>query len=391
MIYLDHAATTPLRPEVLDAMLPYLRGDYGNASSLHGLGRRARVAVDQAHEAVARVVGCEPGEVVFTSGGTEADNAALVGVLTAPEMRASGRTGLLTSRTEHEAIRRCAERMERGGHRVAWLDPTPNGAVDPEAVSEALSATEGIGLVSTMAVNNVVGAVTDVAAVAAVAHAHGVLAHTDAVQAAGLRSVRLDDLGVDLLSLSAHKVGGPKGVGALVVRGGTPFQPLVVGGSQERGRRGGTENVAALVGFAHALSLADAECEATAARVRTLQRRLRTHLADALGDRLRFNTSASEVASAAHILSVSVPPGPREALDGDLLVMSLDLDGVAVSVGSACSSGALEPSPVLLAMGIDRSTASATVRFSLGRTTTEADVDAGAASFVRVVRRLLAG
>lgn len=388
-IYLDHAATTPLRDEVLDAMLPFLRGEYGNASSAHGYGRRARVAVDAARETVARVIGCEPGEVLFTSGGTEANNAALVGVLTSPEQRASGRTGLVTSRAEHEAVRRTASRLAEDGHAVHWVDPMPTGAVDPTAVAATLEATEGVGLVSVMLANNEVGALTDVPVLANECRERGVLVHTDAVQAAGLLPVQIDGLGVDLLTLSAHKIGGPKGVGALVVRNGTPFRPLVVGGAQERGRRGGTENVAAVVGFAHALTLAEAEREGAAVWVRALRDGLRSRLANAVGAALQVNTPEQSEASAPHILSVSVRPGPAGPLDGDLLLMSLDLDGVAVSAGSACTSGALEPSAVLLAMGVDRATAGATVRFSLGRTTMPDEVDAGADAFIRIVRRLM--
>ena len=389
--YLDHAATTPLRPEVLDAMLPFLREHYGNASSVHGPGRRARVAVEGARRVVAAVLGCEPGEVVFTSGGTEADNAALRGTLTGAALRETGRPGLVTSAVEHEAVRQPAQRLAAEGHPVTVVAPAPTGAVDPDAVARAL--TDATGLVSLMWVNNETGAVNAVADLAAAAHAAGARFHTDAVQAAGLLPLDVEATGVDLLSLSAHKVNGPKGVGALYLRAGTPFDALVAGGAQERRRRGGTENVAGIVGLATALALADAERAAHATRLRALQLRLGRQLAEAFGDRLRVNTPLDGLAAAAaptapHILNVSLRPGAAGPLDGEMLIAGLDLAGVSVSAGSACTSGALEPSPVLLAMGVDRDTATATVRFSLGRSTTDADVDAAVAALTTLVDRM---
>lgn len=383
MIYLDHAATTPLRAEALDAMLPWLRDGFGNASSLHAAGRRARVAVDAARETVARVVGCEPGEVVFTSGGTEADNAAL-NLLRAPAMRAAGRTALVTSAAEHEAVRRPAERLAADGHAVTVLPPTATGAADVDAMIAALSPA--VGLVSAMWVNNETGAVTDVRRLADAAHAAGAWLHTDAVQAPGVLPLDVDALGADLVTLSAHKVGGPKGAGALIVRAGVTFESFVAGGAQERGRRGGTENVAAIVGFAAALRLAADEQPATAARLAGLRARMLDRLDDALPGRFVVNTPLD--ASAPHVLSVSFPPGARGALDGQMLLAGLDLDGVAVSAGSACTSGALEPSHVLLAMGVPRETAGATIRVSLGRETTADEIDAAAEALARVVTRV---
>ena len=391
MPYLDHAATTPLRAEALDAMLPWLREHHGNPSSLHGAGRRARVAVEQARTRIAGVLGCEPGEVVFTSGGTEADNLALRGVLAG----ADGRGGLVTSATEHEAVLRTAEALAAEGHAVTVLAPDGAGRLTAGAVADALD--DETALVSAMLVNNETGAVNPVAEIADVARQGGAAVHTDAVQAAGLLPLGVDALGVDLLSLSGHKVGGPKGVGALYVRGGTPFAGVQTGGSQERGRRGGTENVAAIVGFAEALALADAEREAHAERLAALRDRLRDRVTAAFGDRVVVNTPAE---AAPHVLSVSFPPRPArggaagdgaggaEPLDGEMLLAALDLEGVEASAGSACTSGALEPSHVLLAQGVDRATAAATVRFSLGRGTTAADVDAAADALARVVGRV---
>ena len=378
-------------------MLPWLREHHGNPSSLHAAGRRARVAVERARGQVADVLGCEPGEVVFTSGGTEADNLALRGVLTGAARRETGRGGLVTSATEHEAVLRTADSLESEGHPVAVLPPDGAGRLTAQAVADAL--TDETGLVSAMLVNNETGAVNPVAEIAEAAHRGatrrgGAAVHTDAVQAAGLYALDVDALGVDLLSLSGHKVGGPKGVGALYVRTGTPFGAAQTGGAQERGRRGGTENVAAVVGFAEALALAEAERAEHAARLVVLRDRLREHVTSAFGADVRVNTPAG---AAPHVLSVSFPPRPaglrsaglRSApLDGEMLLTALDLEGVAASAGSACTSGALEPSHVLLAQGLDRATAAATVRFSLGRGTTAADVDAAAEALVRVVGRM---
>ncbi len=363
-------------------MLPFLREAFGNPSSLHGPGRRARVAVDRARERVAAVLGAEPGEVVFTSGGTEADNAAIRGVLTGAARRQTGRPGLVTSAAEHDAVLETARALAADGHPVAVLAPDPDGRLTPSAVADAVDADTG--LVSAMWVNNETGAINPVREIAEVAHAAGALVHTDAVQAPGGLALDVDALGVDLLSLSAHKVGGPKGVGALFVRAGTPFAASQTGGAQERRRRGGTENVAGVVGFAEALALADAERHEVAPRLERLRDGLRHRLAEAFGGRLVVHTPAL---AAPHILSVSFRPDPAP-LDGEMLLAALDLEGVAASAGSACTSGALEPSHVLLALGVDRDLAAATVRFSLGRATTEADVEAAAAALTRVVARL---
>ena len=378
MPYFDHAATTPLRPEAAEAMQRAQREAWGNPSSLHAEGRRARVVLESARERVAGALGVEPGEVVFTSGGTEADNAALRGALAATP----DRPGLVTSAVEHHAVLQTAEALATAGHPVTILPPDAAGRLAAEAVAAAL--TPATGLVSAMWVNNETGALNPVAEIAAAAHAAGALVHTDAVQAAGVLQLDVPALGVDLVSLSAHKLGGPKGVGALVVRAGTPFTPAQTGGTQERRRRGGTENVAGVVGFAEALVLAQAEQAETTERIGALRDRLRTALAEALGDRLVVHTPDD---AAPHILSVSLRPRP-EPVDGEMLLAALDLEGVRVSAGSACTSGALEPSHVLQALGVDRATANATVRFSLGPATTADDVARALEGFVRVAGRL---
>jgi cysteine desulfurase len=387
-VYLDHAATTPLDEAVLEAMLPYLREHYGNASSVHALGRRARFAVEDARERVADVLGAEPGEIVFTSGGTEADNAALRGVLTSPNRRGPG---LVTSAVEHEAVLQPAHALDAEGHPVTVLSPQPSGAVTADQVADAIAdePNGGTGLVSLMFVNNELGTLNPIRGIADVCRERGVPFHTDAVQAAGLYPLDVNDFGVDLLSLSAHKVYGPKGVGVLYVRAGTPFEPLVRGGSQERKRRGGTENVAAIVGLAEALEQAQASAEAERARSRALRDRLASAIREAFGDGVRFNTPLGEdgVDTTPHILNVSFPPVSGRTVDGEMLLLGLDLAGVHASSGSACTSGAVEPSHVLRALGVPRETANATVRLSLGRGTTEADVDLAAEHLAAVVGR----
>ncbi len=387
MIYLDHAATTPLDPAVLDTMLPYLTEQFGNPSSLHAAGRAARVAVEDARERIAAVLHAAPAEVVFTSGGTEADNAALRGVLTGEALAATGRPGLVTCAAEHEAVLRTAETLAEEGHPVQILSPGSRGSVALADVGAALRPDTG--LVSVMLVNNETGAVTDVAGIASAARPAGALLHTDAVQAAGHLPLDVDGLGVDLLTLSAHKVRGPKGVGALYIRAGTPFAALVRGGAQERRRRGGTENVAAVVGFAEALTRADAARVVEAARLASLRDRLAASIRDAFGGGVVINTPLDEPASAApHVLSVSFPPVDGRPIDGEMLLAGMDVAGVCVSAGSACTSGALEPSHVLLAMGLPPATAGATVRFSFGTETTGDEIDKAADVLREVVRRV---
>ncbi len=371
-VYLDHAATTPLAPEVLEEMRPYLTKHYGNASSVHQLGREARVALEESRERVAACLGAEPSEIVFTSGGTEADNLALKGVLAAASKEGAP-AGLITSAAEHEAVLRPAERLKEQGNPVKILSPNAHGAVTPEQVEAAID--ERTALVSLMHANNEIGVCTDVSGVAQVCKEHGVLLHCDAVQTAGLFPIDVDDLGVDLLSFSAHKFYGPKGVGGLFVRGGVDVGPLLEGGSQERERRGGTENVPGVVGLASALERAKDNAEERLERLSRLQRRLVEGLDEVLSREWILNTPIEEAPVAPHVVNVAFPPNGGQPLDGEMLILNLDMEGVFVSAGSACTSGALEPSHVLSALGLDRETASAAVRFSLGAETTEEDID----------------
>ncbi len=383
-IYLDHAATTPLDAAVLDVMRPYLTEHFGNPSSVHAMGRQARVALEESRARIAEALGAEPAEIVFTSGGTEADNAAL----------ALARGGhLVTSAAEHEAVLQPAEALrEEGRTAVTILDPQPHGAVTPAQVAAALAEKKSgkKTLVSFMHANNEVGTLTPVREIAALCREKGALFHTDAVQTAGLFALDVKRLGADLVSLSAHKFYGPKGIGALYVRGGVDFLPFVRGGSQERARRGGTENVAAAVGMAEALARAVEEAEARTAHLEKLQQRLVQKLREKIGEgSFVLNTPLGEAPVAPHIVSVSFPPDEGgQPLDGEMLLLNLDVEGVMASAGSACTSGALEPSHVILALGRERATAAATVRFSLGKDTTAKDVDRAADALAATLGRM---
>ena len=375
-VYLDHAATTPLDPLVLEAMLPYLKNQFGNASSAHRLGRTARVAIENSREAIAQVLHAEPETIIFTSGGTEANDLMLRG-LCQPGDR------LITSTIEHEAILQTATAVEQQGITVDRLSPGPNGAVTPKQLAAALARPAR--LASFMYVNNETGAVTPLAELGAICRQAGVILHTDAVQAAGYLPLDVNELGVDAMTLSGHKIYGPKGVGVLYVRGGLTLKPLMRGGAQERSRRGGTENVAAIVGMAAALDLVEKRKAEAKMRVQDLLSDLRSRLTQELADQIVITTPPN---AAPHILNVAFKPIQGEPLDGEMLLLNLDLEGIMVSAGSACSSGALEPSHVLMALGVDRDTAKAAVRFSLGYQTTQTDIKEAADRLIAIVRRM---
>ncbi len=364
-IYLDYAATTPTDPRVLEAMRPYFTEVFGNASSVHTFGQEARTAVDRARRVLAEALGCQPSEVVFTSGATEADNWAVVGVALAHEDR--GRH-LVVSSVEHRAVLEPARWLASRGWEVTFLPVDRFGQVDPEDVRRALR--EDTVLVSVMHANNEVGTLQPVAEVARVARERGVLVHTDATQTFGALPVRVDELGVDLLSASGHKRYGPKGVGLLYVRRGTRVEPLLRGGAHERGRRAGTENVPGIVGFARAVELALAEREAEQARVAALRDRLLRGLLEVDGAYVNGHPT-ERLPNNAHL--------SFEGVDSESLLLALDLRGLAASSGSACTAGSLEPSHVLRAMGLPPERVEGAVRFSLGRWTTEAEVDTAVA------------
>lgn len=387
-IYLDHAATTPLDPEVLEAMMPHLQSAYGNASSVHQMGRQARFAVEESRETVAECLGAEPAEIIFTSGGTESDNYAIKGALAARE--SAGRTGLVTSAAEHEAVLRPAERLE-AERPVRILTPAEHGAVTPEQLADELDAmgADSVALVSLMHANNEIGTLTQIAEIAAVCHERDVWLHCDAVQTAGLLDVDVQELGIDLMSVSSHKFYGPKGTGCLYVRGGIDLGPFVEGGSQERDRRGGTENVAGVVGMADALKRASNAASERVRHIQSLQRRLIDGIKAEVDGPVLFNTPVDTPESIApHIINVSFPPEDDTPLDGEMLILNLDMNGVMVSAGSACTSGAMEPSHVLQAIGRERATASAAVRFSLGVSNTEEHVDRAVEALAATVQRM---
>lgn len=361
-IYLDHAATTTVRPEAVAAMTPLLGGGY-NPSSLHAEGRAARAALDAARDTVASVLHASPREIVFTGGGSESDVTAIVGAARAAASR--GRH-VVTSVIEHHAVLHAVDVLERDGWRVTRLPVDARGLVDVQQFANALAPDTTVA--SIMLANNETGVLQPVAELAAVARARGVVFHTDAVQGGGWLSLDVEALGVNLLSLSAHKFNGPKGAGVLYVRRGTPLEPLIVGGGQENGLRAGTEDVAGISGLAEALRLAAAERTAAAARVGALRDRLEAGLRRAFPDLVVNGAGAPRLPN---ILSVAFAETPSDAL-----LIRLDLDGVAASAGSACAAGALEPSHVIAALGLDETHRTGVVRFSLGRETSAAEIDA---------------
>lgn len=384
--YFDHNATTPIRPEVREGMEPYLREQYGNPSSVYAFGQQARKAVDEAREAVASLIGAgDPYEVLFTSSGTEADNLAIQGVAFANRSRGQH---IVVSAVEHHAVlNTCRYLEEHHGFRLTIVPVDGTGRVDPQRVAQSL--TRETILVSIMHANNEVGTIQPIAEIGALCRARGVLFHTDAVQTLGKLPIRVDSLNVDLLSMSAHKIYGPKGVGALYIRQGTRLHALLHGGAHERNRRAGTENVAGIVGFGVACQLAAQELGVGVGLEREEQPRLaglRDQLQRGLMERipcLRVNGHPTE--RIANTLNVCI-----EYVEGEALILGLDLEGVIVSTGSACTSGLLEPSHVLMAMGIPPQVAQGSLRFSLGRDNTEKDVAYALDVVPRVVERLRA-
>lgn len=365
-IYVDHAATTPPDPRVIEAMLPYLRDQWHNPSSIYVEAQAARAAIDDARELVARSIGALPEEVIFTSGGSESNSLALRGVLDASEQR--GRH-LITSTVEHHAVLDTAEQLEREGAEVTFVGVGGDGRVDPADVEAAVR--QDTVLVSIMHANNEVGAINDLAEIARRVHAKNprTMVHTDAVQSAAHLGVNVDRLGVDLLTLTAHKFYGPRGAGVLYVRSGTPLAPQILGGGQEDNRRAGTENTAAIVGLAEAVRIAEEQREADFSHERHLQQRL----IEELPRRIPM-LGITGPADLRHRLpgSVSVVAA---FVEGESILLALDLAGVAASSGSACTTGSVEPSHVLVAMGVPPELARGSLRFTFGRMNTDADVD----------------
>lgn len=373
-IYLDHAATTPLDPAVLEVMLPYFTERFGNASSVYRLGREARRALDRAREQVAAVLHCPPADIVFTSGGSEGDNAAIKGAVFAPGAR--GRH-IVTSAIEHEAVLHTCQALTGFGVETTYVPVDRYGRVVPEAVAAAIRPDTA--LVSIMLANNEIGTIQPVAEIAEIAHHHGAVVHTDAVQAAGALPLDVRALGVDLLSLSGHKFYGPKGTGVLYARSGVAWAPQQQGGAQEAKRRAGTENVAGIVGLATALVRAEEEREREAVRLAALRDRLiREVLARIPESRLTGHPTLRLPNNASFVF---------EGVEGEAILMALDVQGIAASTGSACTSASLDPSHVLLALGLPAPLAIGSLRLTLGRSNSEADVDRIIAALPAIVQR----
>ena len=362
-IYLDHAATTPVREEVFEAMKPFYGPRFGNPSSTHRWGREARAALDEARERVGRCLGARADEICFTSGGTEADNLAILGAWRA--LKAKGRTAVATTPIEHKAILGAVHQAGHEGAEERFLGMTSDGVIDPTSFDELVD--EQVAVCSMMWVNNEIGSIQAVPELSAKAKTRGVMVHTDAVQAFGKVPIDAHTQQFDFLTISGHKFGAPKGIGALFIRRGTHIEPLMHGGTQDRGRRPGTENVAAAVGLARAAELTMAECKEHCAHVRKLRDRLEAGILAKIPDAVIHGRGAER---APHILNVSVP-----GTDSESLLMALDLRGIAVSGGSACQSGSIDPSHVLTALGVRPDLASAAIRMSLGILTTDHCID----------------
>ena len=379
-IYLDYSATTPPDPQVIDATVAALGSSFGNASSVHSFGREARSILEQSRDRIAQWISARSDEVFFTSGGTEADNHAIKGIALAGAR--AGKNEIITSVVEHHAVLHSVESLRKSGFDVKLLPVDGSGRVNPDDVRKAISPKTA--LVSLMLANNEVGSINRIEEIAAIARVAGVPMHSDTVQAMGKIRVDVNKLGLDALSIAAHKFYGPKGIGAIYIRKGTRIEPFMEGGSQESNRRAGTENVPLAAGFAKAAELAEARLDQDYRRIFGLREKLKSRLtAEFKG--LLFNGHETECLP--HILSVSFDSSVTP-LDGDAIIMGLDLEGVAVTSGSACTSGSLQASHVLLAMGRDERTARATVRFSIGRLTTDEEINLAADALKKVVERV---
>jgi len=376
-VYLDHSATTPVRPEVLAAMLPYFGDKFGNPSSIHSWGRQARTAVDSAREQVASIIGATASEIIFTSGGTESDNLAIRGV--AKSMRAKGKH-LITSQIEHHAVINTFESLAKDGYEVTYLPCDKYGLIDPDDVRKSI--TKDTILISIIHGHNEVGTIEPIEEIGKIAKEHGILFHSDAVQSLGKIPVKVDDMGVDLLTISSHKIYGPKGVGALYVRKGTRIRPQVTGGIHEKGLRAGTENVPGIVGFGAACALAEKEMPEESKRLQALRDMLISGILSNIPDTVLNGHPEKRLP---HNVNVSV-----KYVEGEAMLLNMDLLGIGASSGSACTSGSLEPSHVLLAMGIPHELAHGSLRMTLGKSNTEQDIEYVLESLPPIVEKLRA-
>jgi len=379
--YLDYNATTPVDPAVLEAMLPFLADSFGNASSIHSSGQRARAAVDRARDSVAKLLGAKPSEIVFTSGGTESDNLAIFGLTAGVAAKSAGaRKHIITTAIEHHAVLNSCQELQKQGLDVTFVSVGSSGVVDPEEIRRALRS-ETI-LISVMHANNELGTIQPIEEIGRIAAEADVYFHCDAVQSAGKLALDVNQLGVDLLSISAHKIYGPKGVGALYVRTGTPLAPQSHGGHHERDLRRGTENVPGIVALGKAAELAIENLQTDSERIAALRDRLEHSV-------LELVPSAQVNGDSSHRLP-NTSNLSFEAAGGEAMLIALDLLGVECATGAACSSGAVEPSHVLLAIGLSPDQARSSLRFSLGRQTTDEEIDHAIAKIPEVVERLRA-
>ena len=374
-VYFDYNATTPPDTQVVDAIVGVTRDLFGNASSVHHFGQQAKAALDQARSSVAALIKAEPSEIVFTAGGTESDNFAIRGAAEAVD---PARRHLVASAIEHEAVLNTLKALGRRGWRTTLIPVDQSGVVSPERVREVM--TSDTALVSVMLANNEIGTIQPVAEIAQIAHEHGALMHTDAVQAVGKIPIDVRALGVDLLSLSAHKFNGPKGAGALYIRRGTRMQPILTGGKHERNRRAGTENTAAIAGMGVAAHLAVGKLEAESVRLTALRDRLEAGILAGVSGTAANGGNSPRVPNTTNV--------SFERIEAESLLIALDLEGIAVSTGSACSSGTLEPSHVLKAMGFPTHRTQNSLRFSLGLFSTNEEVDFVIATLPRLVDKL---
>lgn len=357
-IYFDNASTTNVDERVMEEMLPFFTGHFGNANSAHQLGRTAKVAIEDAREKIAKLLGAEPSEIIFTSGGTESDNAIIKGTVAATR-----KTEVITSPIEHHAVMHPAESLKMQGIKVTYIKPDSSGVIQPEQVEEAIS--DQTAIVSLMHVNNEIGSINPIKEIAAICREKKVVFHSDTVQSVGKIPVNVKELGLDSLSISAHKIYGPKGIGVLYVKNGTPWIPWLQGGSQERRRRGGTSNVAGIVALAAALEYAIDEMDQVRAHYKTLREAAIQGLERELQGRYQIN--GPETDGVPHILNLGFLPAGDTGLDGEMLLLNLDIDGICVSNGSACTSGAMEPSHVLKGIGVPDPIANSSIRISFGK------------------------
>ncbi len=382
-IYLDHSATTPADPAVIEAMLPYFAQTYGNASSIHAFGRESKIALEESREKVAGLVGARPGEIFFTSGGTEADNHALFGVAFAAK-RALGKNHLIVSAIEHHAVLHTAEYLRANGFELTIVPVDHVGMVSPDDVRSSIRPTTSI--VSIMHANNEIGTIQPVEEIARVAHEHEIVFHSDTVQSVGKIPVNVEQLSVDVLAISAHKFYGPKGIGAIYIRRGVEIDSFIQGGAQERNRRAGTENVSLAVGFAKAAEISQQDLPEQTGRLKRLKEQLKGALSEKFNC-IIFNGHPTDALPT--IVNVSFDSSKID-IDGEALLLNMDLHGIAVTSGSACSSGSMEPSHVLHAIGRDLKTARASIRFSMGKNTTQSEIEKAVDVLETIVRKISA-